>query len=107
MNYKPLPHFVVPRWFIFVNWWMDLYEKLKGSKKDWTAHGYAQPWFILVDENDPELVAHEQEHGFQMKRDGWLKWHKKYAKDLKNPDIGYWKMQYEIDAREAAKNVTT
>ena len=70
-------------------------------------HGYTHPWFILVDANDPKLIAHEQEHGFQMKRDGWREWHKKYAEDLLDPEIGYWKMQYEIDAREATKNATT
>ena len=105
ISYKPLSYSVVPRWFIFVNLVLDLYEKLKGSKKDWTTHGYAHPWFILVDENDPELIAHEQEHGFQMRRDGYIAWHKKYKEDFFNPEIGYDKMEYEVDARKAASLV--
>ena len=101
---KQLPYFVVPRWFWLVNWFMDRWEDFEGGR-DWTNHGYAHPWFILVDKEDSELIAHEQEHGFQMKRDGWLKWHKKYAEDLRDPAIGYWKMQYEVDARRAAAKV--
>ena len=100
MNYKPLPCFVVPRWFELVNWFMDRWESFDGGR-DWTTHGYTHPWFILVDKEDPKLIAHEQEHGFQMKRDGWFKWHKKYVEDLNNPNIGYWKMDYEVDARRA------
>ena len=104
MNYKPLPYFVVPCWFWLVNWFMDRWEDFEGSR-DWITHGYTNPWFILVDKEDKKLIAHEQEHGFQMKRDGWFYFHKKYAEDLKNPKIGYWNMKYEVDARRAENNV--
>lgn len=51
------------------------------------------------------LFRHELEHIYQVRRDGWWKFHISYLWQLAT--VGYQAIQYEIDARRAANTPLT
>ena len=98
-----IPVYETPRIFAVVNWFMDFYESVNDGK-DWTGHGFACSWFILVDDkSNKKLIAHEQKHVEQMKRFGYISYLQIYKEQYNT--YGYWKMPLEVEARRAEENV--
>lgn len=78
---------------LIIKMWMDYHRYT----------GLATPWNTIYFRNKiyytPRLLAHEEMHIEQMKRDGKLKFLVKYVYYWCK--VGYWDNPYEIEAREA------
>lgn len=75
-------------------WYMDFFD-YDGLTTFWETIYYKD----LRAMNDTRLVKHELMHAEQMKRDGKIKYHLKYA--WYSIIYGYWHNPYEVEARKA------
>ncbi len=98
MKIKIAEHHWYWKTFFAVWEWINGFEEMRGFTTYWDT--------IVVREaykDDKGLIAHEAKHVEQIKRLGVIRFTYEYL--LESWRVGYYKNKFEVEAREAAKQV--